>query len=333
MPTLEKSARRFHLPSEARGLVEEIESIERTEPIIALTCRMGGNRTALSSRTLSERVRGDVAIWCLETREMTLALSQELAASSLVEGATPCPYNGAAMIWWPIDESVSRVPCRLIIDRSGVYDESKLEEIAREIDTGPVVQTKAHTRPSYELVEEEKKRRIESERENQRAFAENRKLAGQLRDERRERSRLKKELTKKQADAVRPKPHETFTEDVAVRWVDLYMQPGGALPAFSVGKGFEDSIRECELVDRDLVVDVAAKLVAGLTGSLDVHALRTGKGGNDPQRVRAKDGARAFRCAVKRNSPGAPRLHYWKLAHGQIELAQVAHHDNERIES
>lgn len=332
MSALEKSVSRHRSASKARGLLEEIKDEKRTEPIVALTCRPGGSETALDPAAISSRVVGGITIWCLETRALTLALSQEINASSLISGATPCPYNGAAMIWWPVDDSATKVPCQLIIDRDGIYDDSRIDDIVDAIVSGPVHQVMKLGRSSVELVEE-KRRRIESERESRRALAENRKLAEMLKDERRERARLKKELQRKKVEGAQAKAPEPFSGEVAARWVDVYMEPGRALPAFSIGPDLESSICECELVDRTSVVDVATRLVAGLTTSLEVHALRTGRGGSDPQRIRPRDGARAFRCAVKRNCPGAPRLHYWKLPQGQIELVQVAHHDNEKIGS
>ena len=59
--------------------------------------------------------------------------------------------------------------------------------------------------------------------------------------------------------------------------------------------------------------------------NLELHPLLTGGGGNDPQRVRARDGATAWRCALKTNSPSAPRLHYWSLPHGAIVSPRLAH--------
>jgi hypothetical protein len=70
-------------------------------------------------------------------------------------------------------------------------------------------------------------------------------------------------------------------------------------------------------------------ILAGLgpeLAGLDLHALRKGTGGDDPQRIR-QDGARAWRCAVRRNTPGAPRLHFWRLTDGTVEFDHVGHHD------
>lgn len=55
-----------------------------------------------------------------------------------------------------------------------------------------------------------------------------------------------------------------------------------------------------------------------------VHALRTGSGGNDPQRVRDSDKAKAQRRDIDREF----HLHYWELADGTVELASVVYHND-----
>ena len=53
-----------------------------------------------------------------------------------------------------------------------------------------------------------------------------------------------------------------------------------------------------------------------------VHALRTGPGGNDPQRTRGLDKAQ------RRDIDTDFHLHYWKCADGSVELASVGHHND-----
>lgn len=65
--------------------------------------------------------------------------------------------------------------------------------------------------------------------------------------------------------------------------------------------------------------------------AVDDHVLRTGEGGNDPQRVRSSDGAGARRAALEHNTPSARRLHYWLLGDGIVEFASVNLHDDFQI--
>ena len=53
-----------------------------------------------------------------------------------------------------------------------------------------------------------------------------------------------------------------------------------------------------------------------------VHALRTGEGGNNPQRKRGLDKAQ------RRDIDRELHLHYWECADGKIELASVVYHND-----
>ena len=53
-----------------------------------------------------------------------------------------------------------------------------------------------------------------------------------------------------------------------------------------------------------------------------VHALRTGTGGNDPQRMRGSDKAQ------RRDIDREFHLHYWECADGTVELASVVYHND-----
>ena len=76
----------------------------------------------------------------------------------------------------------------------------------------------------------------------------------------------------------------------------------------------------CDTLDPggEFVPQMCGYCAADLNG-LDLHPLRT--------RRRTSDRATAWRCAVKRNAPGAARLHYRRLDDGSFELASVGHHD------
>lgn len=56
-----------------------------------------------------------------------------------------------------------------------------------------------------------------------------------------------------------------------------------------------------------------------------VHALRTGKGGDDPQRMRGNDKAQ------RRDIDNDFHLHYWECSDGLIELGSVVHHNDYSI--
>ena len=73
---------------------------------------------------------------------------------------------------------------------------------------------------------------------------------------------------------------------------------------------------------------VCAMVACGLApahNSLKPHPLLTGNAGT--QLVRACDGAKGWRCSLKRGTYGAPRLHYWILPDGTIEFTAIGNHD------
>jgi hypothetical protein len=94
-----------------------------------------------------------------------------------------------------------------------------------------------------------------------------------------------------------------------------------------IGDHFEDVIRECcrgadpGFPDRALRAACEAVDKQNLRS---VHVLRTGPGGNDPQRRRSYDNAKAWRRDIDREY----HLHYWELPDGPIELASVGVHND-----
>jgi len=70
---------------------------------------------------------------------------------------------------------------------------------------------------------------------------------------------------------------------------------------------------------------VACGYAPALSG-LNPHRLLTGAAGS-PQLVRG-DGAKGWRCNLKRNAAAGPRVHYWTHSDGTIEFAAIGNHDN-----
>lgn len=97
-----------------------------------------------------------------------------------------------------------------------------------------------------------------------------------------------------------------------------------------LGKEFMDSLETVEGIARGRVLEVCAHVVSGRApeiASLEVHALRSGMGGEEPQRTRP-DGSKAFRASLQVKAAAARRLHYWQLPDGRVELARVVYHDD-----
>ena len=94
-----------------------------------------------------------------------------------------------------------------------------------------------------------------------------------------------------------------------------------------VGRQFRDRAQRCCQGGRG---GFPARLLRAVAEAIEgeslqsVHPLRTGSGGNDPQRRRAQDNAKAWR----RDIDYEYHLHYWELQDGSIELTSVGPHND-----
>jgi hypothetical protein len=108
------------------------------------------------------------------------------------------------------------------------------------------------------------------------------------------------------------------------------------LQRMRVGPEFLERVRALDGVDPAKVIEVAMQVAcdnARTIAGREVHPLREGAGGA-PQRTRSHDGAQAWRCALQVNTPGARRLHWWRIpepAGAVVEFASVGHHDETGI--
>lgn len=102
------------------------------------------------------------------------------------------------------------------------------------------------------------------------------------------------------------------------------------LPQFEIGSQFLASLAahhvasDSGLADRVLRAIVMTIVHGNLAAT---HALRTGRGGDDPQRMREKDGA------WRRDVDYEYHLHYWECAGGFVELASLVVHNDFSIPS
>lgn len=92
-----------------------------------------------------------------------------------------------------------------------------------------------------------------------------------------------------------------------------------------IGASFLETCREC---CRDQGGGLSPRILRAIVETMQsqnmaaVHALRTGKGGDDPQRMRGNDKAQ------RRDIDYEFHLHYWECANELVELASVVHHND-----
>lgn len=102
------------------------------------------------------------------------------------------------------------------------------------------------------------------------------------------------------------------------------------LTGYVFGPDFLYSLAEIQVVGRVAVVAAIVDVLTGLATAKNgrrAHRQRVGRGGGTAPLVRI-DGASAWRCDIRSSTPAAPRLLWWILTHGRIELAKVAVHDD-----
>ncbi len=103
---------------------------------------------------------------------------------------------------------------------------------------------------------------------------------------------------------------------------------------FDLSRAFVRAVESRGSRYRPSVIRVCADVVLGAPSLLercDEHPLREGSGPEEPQRVRRRDGARAFKCSIQKNAAGGRRLHYWRRTDGSIEFASINFHEDMNI--
>jgi hypothetical protein len=160
-----------------------------------------------------------------------------------------------------------------------------------------------------------------------------------------ERKRLQRELAEARSHAgacryappaVYADPCAQFRYDVEQHWLRAVPESERqkhVLADYDIGPDFLDSVTALQVVDRDVVLAAAVDV---LTGQVSVkngrraHRQRVGRGGGTAPLVRA-DGAVGWRCDIRSATPAAPRLLWWALPDGRVELAKAAVHDDQTM--
>lgn len=319
----------------ARKLVSLILDHTRTRPIVCLTSRAREREPALDPHEVLAVTGEEADVYFVETGELTRLIGDGLPKRFDV-------FNGAARIWWPgVKPESDPYAHPLIHEPQGVYGTKAMRVFADRYRQGPSTddapvdgETKLlRVERDRARAQLEQARRDRHEFEQRATSAEDRARDAELklRDERRASVRSEADGGRDTLDA-----EARFQVAIVEAW-------GAALPpddrrrhplvTHVLGAEFVNSVRRLEGVDEQRIAWICAMVACGRAeemDGLDLHALRDGIGGA-PQKTRDADGALAWRCAIKRNSPGAPRLHFWRLSGGGIEFANVGHHDDMAI--
>jgi hypothetical protein len=311
------------------ALVDAIWDLSRTRTLVILTPVPG-----YQPRLLLDPAR----LAALVSAEAELAVLADHAATQLLCAALPDRLRfgtGSARLFYP-GANPRDHPCRhpwIFVDRSRPRQAEEM--ILAFLRSRPPVWSSTDHRPEHDK-EAPEPDRLAVERE----LAEARTRLGVL-------SKDKKRLLRELAEArsatagrepsriptVFADPERQFCYEVEQLW--LWTHPEAeraeyALAGFTAGPDWFESLAAIQVVDRGAVVAAVIDVLTGravVKNGRRVHRQRVGKGGGTAPLTRA-DGAAAWRCDIRSATPAAPRLLWWVLPDGRIELAKAAVHDD-----
>ena len=155
-----------------------------------------------------------------------------------------------------------------------------------------------------------------------------------------ERKRLLRDLTelgsredyRRTPPAVYADPAVQFRYEIEQHWLHTLPEKERELyplTQYGLGPDFLDSIDALQVVGRKAVLAAVVDVLTGQASAKNgrrVHRQRVGQGGGTAPLVR-DDGAAGWRCDIRSNTAAAPRLLWWVLPDGRIELAKATVHD------
>ena len=335
-------------PEELAEFVEHLLDPERPGPVVALTSRAGDQDPAFDPGEVRARLGEELDLWEIPTGQRTFELGDALGKQLGV-------FGGAARIWWPGLTTGDRpLDHPLIFDRHGVYGSQALERLVGAFEKGRVdAPTPSPTQPGNDellarrteglehanarLLRQLEEAQEEADKLDARARATQERLRAAEKALRAAEKALRAADRAEPASTVgEPRAEDGLYRAIVDAWLgdnhSAKERSAAPLRSFVLGHAFAASVENLG-VEPQRVARVCAWVLDGRAEemrSLAVHKLRTGSGGEDPQRQRG-DRALAWRVNLKVNTPGAPRLHYWTRVNGVIEFASVNHHDDHEV--
>lgn len=131
-------------------------------------------------------------------------------------------------------------------------------------------------------------------------------------------------------------PEQQFRYEVEQAWLTHLPEASRdewPLREYQLGPDFVDSITDpkFQMASNEHIVSTAVDVITRRAYDLAaraVHPQLEGEAGK--QVVRARDKASAYRCTIL-TKPGGPRLLWWELTDGTVELARAAGHDDHKM--
>jgi hypothetical protein len=127
-------------------------------------------------------------------------------------------------------------------------------------------------------------------------------------------------------------PEEQFRDDVYRTWLRQVTEPEREqwpLRQYLVGPEFLDNL-DLPQAPREKIIEVVVDVLTRRAYNMPARSVRPhGDGGpaGIHGQVTRDDGATGYRCNIRANTPQAPRLLFWELIDGTVELALAGLHD------
>lgn len=310
-------------------LLRRIFDPNRTIPLILIsTSPSSGDRPLISPDALASTLAGTAGIAVFRDQDAAWAFSKRApqaintyggAVRVLRPGATPDdPHSRHPLITidpYRIDQAVQQIADHARGGSSQTTQEAADRALA---DADALARENADLRVKLETAKQSAKKVAEEKRQ----------LAARLR-------RVKDGAGDAPPPLVYSDPARQAAYEIEQVWLCAYSEAdrdARPLRPHAIGSEWPESVDRINL-PRRLVLETAVDVLTGRAVENSARRVRphhTGPVSGAPQLVR-DDGATAWRCNVKTNSPGAPRLMWWVLRDGTIELGRIAGHDDNRL--
>ncbi|MFI1765299.1 hypothetical protein ACH41H_25015 [Streptomyces sp. NPDC020800] len=331
---------RSFTPERVPDLVAEVFDPSRILPLVLVTTSPShGDKPLLDPAELGEQLEGRADV----------AVLADQAASWALGAALPekwSTYGGALRIFWADAterDPVERHP-RVYVNSANTTDTVRhvVSRIRGSVtiwtsDTATAALSNPSSRPDTTRRAED----ADLLREHLRAARQD--LAAARKDNRALQSRIRDLKSSEASAATLALPPAVFTDPEAqfryeTEQIWLWRYPEAErttwpLRPYQLGPDWLTSLGEVTQTHRRDILDVVTDVLTGRAVDVpgrQVRAHKTHASGGAPQLVRG-DGAAAWRCNIKNNSPAAPRLTWWKLRSGTLELGRLSLHDDTKL--
>lgn len=320
------------------ALVEDLDDPDRVTPVVLISNRSHGAGPVAPPENIASLLPSDVAVWWFKDDEAQWALSGTRDGMySTYGGAIRVVVRGGMsddVVITMHDEDAARTPTRVQQAVSKARATLKPPHAPEENpNSGPGSHDDGMWAPRIAELEAA----VEQERsERERLTRVVEQVQAAHKEHRRRLDAMEARLSSIDTppEAVFADPGEQFGHEVQQAWL-AQVEPGDRdawpLREYTLGQDFLDSVDNngSPLATRPRVVaaavDVLTRRAYELTGR-HVHPQTQGHAGA----AVVRDGAMAYRAYISQG-PSGPRLVWWELPDGTVELSRVAQHDDYRV--